>query len=45
MARPVYFTSIEIENIRMFGDRQVLNLAVDGRRPARWTSFIAPLLP
>ena len=36
----VYFTSLAIENVRCFGDRQELDLtAVDGR-PARWTLIL-----
>ena len=40
MAKTVYFTSLEIENVRCFGDRQELDLTVDGRRPARWTLIL-----
>ena len=34
---PVYFTSLEIENVRCYGDRQTLELTDDSGRPARWT--------
>ncbi len=37
---PVYFTSLEIENVRCFGDLQQLDLTADGRRPARWTLIL-----
>ena len=40
MVEPVYFTSLEIENVRCFGDRQDLNLMGDDRRPARWTLIL-----
>lgn len=37
---PVYFTSLEVENVRCFGDIQRLDLT-DGRgRPARWTLIL-----
>lgn len=35
----VYFTSLAIENVRCFGERQTLDLTVDGR-PARWTLIL-----
>ena len=35
----IYFSTLEIENIRCFGERQVLNLTDNGR-PARWTLLI-----
>ena len=39
-ARSVYFNSIEIGNIRVFGEPQTLNLTLDGKQPARWTLVI-----
>ena len=35
----IYFSTLEIENVRCFGERQVLNLTDNGR-PARWTLLI-----
>ena len=35
----IYFSTLEIENVRCFGDRQVLDLTANGR-PARWTLLI-----
>ena len=40
MNKSVYFTSLEIENVRCFGDRQDLNLMGDDRRPVRWTLIL-----
>lgn len=37
---PVYFTSLEIENIRCFGGRQRLDLTDEHGRPARWTLIL-----
>lgn len=37
---PVYFTSLEIENVRCFGDRQRLDLTSGNGRPARWTLLL-----
>ncbi len=37
---PVYFTSLEIENVRCFGDRQTLDLTGKGERPAKWTLIL-----
>jgi hypothetical protein len=37
---PVYFTSLEIENVRCFGDRQRLDLTDGNGRPARWTLIL-----
>lgn len=37
---PVYFTSLEIENVRCFGERQRLDLTGKGGRPARWTLLL-----
>ncbi len=39
-AIPVYFKSLEIENIRCFGDRQTLDLADGDGRPSRWTIIL-----
>ena len=36
----VYFSSIEIENVRCFGGRQVLNLTGDDDRPVQWSLLI-----
>lgn len=36
---PVYFTSLNIENVRCFGDNQSLDLTENGR-PARWTLIL-----
>ena len=37
---PVYFTKLELENIRSFGKRQELKLVNDDGRPARWTLIV-----
>ena len=37
---PIYFSSLEIEDVRCFGERQVLRLTDDSGRPARWTLLI-----
>jgi len=37
---PVYFTSLEIENVRCFGERQRLDLTDKDGRPARWTLIL-----
>jgi predicted ATPase len=34
---PVYFLSLEIENVRCFGPKQVLDLSDGKGRPAQWT--------
>ena len=36
----VYFSSLEIENIRCFGGRQVLDLTGDDGRPVQWSLLI-----
>ena len=36
----VYFSSLEIENVRCFGGRQVLDLTDDDGRPAQWSLLI-----
>lgn len=37
---PLYFTSLEIENVRCFGDSQPLRLADENGRPVRWTLIL-----
>ncbi len=37
---PVYFTSLEIENVRCFGGCQTLDLADGNGRPSRWTLIL-----
>ena len=37
---PVYFTSLEIQNVRCFGERQTLDLTAADGRPARWTLIL-----
>src|SRR5215203_4229440 len=37
---PVYFTSLEIENVRCFGDSQRLDLTGEDGQPARWTIIL-----
>ena len=37
---PVYFKSIELENIRCFGDRQRLSLSDSAGRPAQWNLIL-----
>ena len=36
---PIYFSTLEIENVRCFGESQLLRLTDNGR-PARWTLLI-----
>ena len=36
----IYFSSLELENVRCFGERQVLQLADDQGRPAQWTLLL-----
>ena len=36
----IYFNSLELENVRCFGERQVLELTDDQGRPARWTLLL-----
>ena len=36
----VYFSSIEIENVRCFGSKQILNLTGDNGRPVQWSLLI-----
>lgn len=37
---PVYFLSLELENVRCFGPRQRLDLSDGNGRPARWTVIL-----
>jgi predicted ATP-binding protein involved in virulence len=37
---PFYFTSIELENVRCFGERQVLDLTDGKGLPAQWTILL-----
>jgi hypothetical protein len=37
---PIYFTQLELENIRSFGGRQCLDLRDDQGRPAQWTLIL-----
>ena len=39
-SRPIYFTKLELENIRSFGGRQCLDLLDAEARPARWTLIL-----
>ena len=36
----IYFRSLELKNVRCFGERQVLQLADDQGRPAQWTLLL-----
>ena len=36
----IYFSSLELENVRCFGECQVLKLTDDQERPARWTLLL-----
>ena len=37
---PVYFSALDLENVRCFGGRQTLNLVGDDGRPAQWSLII-----
>lgn len=37
---PVYFTSLELENVRCFGERQTLDLTDDEGKLAQWTLLL-----
>ena len=37
---PIYFTSLELENVRCFGERQILHLTDDEGRLAQWTLLL-----
>jgi hypothetical protein len=39
-SRPIYFTKLELENIRSFGGRQCLDLLDTQAKPARWTLIL-----
>jgi energy-coupling factor transporter ATP-binding protein EcfA2 len=39
-SRPIYFTKLELENIRSFGGRQCLDLLDTQSKPARWTLIL-----
>ena len=40
-SRPlIYFSSLELENVRCFGERQVLQLADDQGQPVQWTLLL-----
>src|SRR2546428_7446801 len=36
----IYFSSLELETVRWFGERQVLELTDEQGRPARWTLLL-----
>lgn len=36
----LYFTRLELENVKSFGEPQHLDLTMDGTRPARWTLIL-----
>ncbi len=38
--KAIYFLSLEIENVRCFAEKQVLDLAASNNRPARWTLLV-----
>ncbi len=37
---PIYFSSLELENVRCFGERQILDLTDDEGRLAQWTLIL-----
>lgn len=37
---PIYFSSLELENVRCFGERQILDLTDDEGRLAQWTLLL-----
>ena len=39
ITKRVYFTSLEVENVRCFGERQRLDLTIDGQ-PAQWSLIV-----
>ena len=39
-SRPMYFTKLELENVRSFGGRQCLDLLDAQAKPARWTLIL-----
>ena len=38
--QPIYFTSLELENVRCFGERQILDLTDDEGRLTQWTLLL-----
>lgn len=38
--KPLYFTALEIENVRCFSELQTLHLTLDDGQPARWTLIL-----
>ncbi|MCP4107775.1 MAG: AAA family ATPase [Desulfobacteraceae bacterium] len=39
-SQPVYFLDLIVENVRCFGERQLLDLSDGNGRPARWTVIL-----
>ena len=37
---PIYFTSLELENVRCFGERQILDLTDNEGKLAQWTILL-----
>jgi len=37
---PMYFLSLDVENIRCFGEKQTLDLSDGAGRPAQWTLLL-----
>ena len=37
---PIYFTSLELQNVRCFGERQILDLTDEEGRLAQWTLLL-----
>lgn len=40
LSRPAYFLSLEVENVRSFGPKQLLDLSNGNDRPAQWTIIL-----
>lgn len=40
ISNPMYFLSLELENIRCFGEKQTLDLTDGAKRPAPWTLLL-----
>lgn len=36
----IYFTGLDLENVKAFGEKQRLDLTIDGSTPARWTLIL-----
>lgn len=36
----LYFTRLELENVKSFGEPQYVDFTIDGQRPARWTLIL-----